>query len=79
MIQDTKNEKHYIAEKGYTFKRKIDDFIMGDNIYLGLFIDGTKDTIENYEEIIDENYVEKKIKRPHILNKNVKIENKNEQ
>ena len=28
---------------------------MGNELYLGLFIDGTQDTIENYEEVIDEN------------------------
>ena len=39
------------AKEGYTYKRKIDDFIMGNELYLGLFIDGTEDTIDNYEEI----------------------------
>ena len=46
---------HYKAKEGYTYKRKIDGFIMGNELYLGLFIDGTQDTIENYEEVIDEN------------------------
>ena len=36
MKQDIKNLKHYIAEEGYTFKRKIDGFIMGNELYLGL-------------------------------------------
>ena len=45
---------HYKAQEGYTFKRKIDNFIMGNELYLGLFIDGTQDVIENYEEVVDE-------------------------
>ena len=44
---------HYKAQEGYTFKRKIDNFIMGNELYLGLFIDGTQDVIENYEEVVD--------------------------
>ena len=46
---------HYIAKEAYTYKRKIDGFIMGNELYLGLFIDGTQDIIDNYEEVIDEN------------------------
>ena len=46
---------HYKAKEGYTYKRKIDGFIMGNELYLGLFIDGTQDVIGNYEEVIDEN------------------------
>ena len=46
---------HYKAKEGYTFKRKVDNFIMGNELYLGLFIDDTQDVIENYEEVIDEN------------------------
>ena len=46
---------YYKAKEGYTYKRKIDGFIMGNEIYLGLFIDDTQDVIENYEEVIDEN------------------------
>lgn len=46
---------HYKAKEGYTYKRKVDDFIMGNELYLGLFIDGTDDVIDNYEEVIDEN------------------------
>ena len=45
---------HYKAKEGYTYKRKIDDFIMGNELYLGIFIDGTDDVIENYEEVIDD-------------------------
>ena len=41
---------HYIAKEGYTYKRKIDGFIMGNELYLGRFIDGTDDVIDNYEE-----------------------------
>ena len=46
---------HYKAKEGYTFKRKVDSFIMGNELYLGLYIDGTQDTIDNYEEVIDKN------------------------
>lgn len=46
---------HYKAKEGYTYKRKIDGYIMGNELYLGLFIDGTQDTIDNYEEVVDEN------------------------
>ena len=29
---------------------------MGNELYLGLFIDGTEDTIDNYEEVVDPDY-----------------------
>ena len=45
---------HYKVKEGYTYKRKIDDFIMGNELYLGKFIDGADDVIENYEEVIDD-------------------------
>ena len=45
---------HYKAKEGYTYKRKIDSFIMGNELYLGLFIDGNEDIIDNYEEVVDE-------------------------
>ena len=45
---------HYKAKEGYTYKRKIDGYIMGNELYLGLFIDGTQDVIENYEEVLGE-------------------------
>ena len=38
---------HHKAKEGYTFKRKVDNFIMGNELYLGKFIDGTDDVIEN--------------------------------
>ena len=47
---------HYKAKEGYTFKRKVDNFIMGNELYLGLFIDGTQDVIDNYEEVVDPDY-----------------------
>ena len=50
---------HYKAQEGYTYKRKVDSFIMGNELYLGLYIDGTQDTIDNYEEVIDPDYTEK--------------------
>jgi hypothetical protein len=42
---------HYIAQEGMTYRRKIDWHIMGNELYLGKFIDGTDDVIENYEEV----------------------------
>ena len=45
---------YYKAKEGYTYKRKIDGYIMGNELYLGLFIDGTEDVIDNYEEVVDE-------------------------
>ena len=47
---------HCKAKEGYTFQRKVDNFIMGNELYLGLFIDGTQDTIDNYEEVEDPDY-----------------------
>ena len=45
---------YYKAKEGYTYRRKVDNYIMGNELYLGLFIDGTEDVIENYEEVLDE-------------------------
>ena len=47
---------YYKAKEAYTFKRKVDDFIMGNELYLGKFIDGTDDVIDNYEEVVDPDY-----------------------
>ena len=47
---------YYKAKEGYTYKRKVDNFIMGNELYLGLFIDGTQDIIDNYEEVVDPDY-----------------------
>ena len=47
---------HHKAKEGYTFKRKVDNFIMGNELYLGKFIDGTDDIIDNYEEVEDPDY-----------------------
>ena len=49
---------YYKAKEGYTYKRKVDDFIMGNELYLGLFIDGTADIIDNYEDVKDHDYSE---------------------
>ena len=55
---------HYKAKEGYTFQRKVDSFIMGNELYLGLYIDGTQDTIDNYDEVIDKNPQEETSNRP---------------
>ena len=41
----------YKASEGMTYKRKVDGHIMGNELYLGLFIDGTEDSIDNYVEV----------------------------
>ena len=43
--------KHFVAKEGKTFLRLKDGYRMGDEMYLGLFIDGTEDVIENYIEV----------------------------
>lgn len=48
----------YKASEGMTYKRKADGHIMGNELYLGLFIDGTEDTIDNYEEVVDASVAE---------------------
>ena len=54
---------YYKAKEGYTYKRKVDNFIMGNELYLGKFIDGTEDVIDNYEEVVDENLNEETFNR----------------
>lgn len=49
--------KHYKAQEGMTYQRKIDGYIMGNELYLGKFIDGTDDVIENYTEVADPEYI----------------------
>lgn len=45
--------KKYTASEGKTFRRKVDGFIMGNYLIMGEFVDGTEDTIDNYEEVDD--------------------------
>ena len=47
------DNNHYIADEGKTFVRLIDNKIMGNELYLGLFVDGSEDTIDNYKEEVD--------------------------
>ena len=49
----TNDNNHYIADEGKTFVRLIDGKIMGKELYLGLYIDGSEDTIDNYKEEVD--------------------------
>ena len=49
----TNDNNHYIADEGKTFVRLIDNKIMGNERYLGLFVDGSEDTIDNYKEEVD--------------------------
>ncbi|MBO5823701.1 MAG: hypothetical protein J6Q93_01925 [Prevotella sp.] len=48
-------KKIYKASDGMTYRRRVDGFIMGSEMILGKFIDGTDDVIDNYEEVVDEN------------------------
>lgn len=49
----TNDNNHYIADEGKTFVRIIDNKIMGNDLYLGLFVDGSEDSIDNYKEEVD--------------------------
>ena len=49
----TNDNNHYIADEGKTFVRLIDNKIMGNELYLGLFVDGSEDNIVNYKEEVD--------------------------
>ena len=49
----TNDNNHYIADEGKTFVRLIDNKIMGNELYLGLFVDGSEDTIDNYKEEVE--------------------------
>ena len=49
----TNDNNHSIAAEGKTFVRIIDSKIMGNDLYLGLFVDGDEDTIDNYKEEVD--------------------------
>ena len=49
----TNDNSHYIADEGKTFIRLIDGKIMGNDLYLGLYIDGSEDTIDNYKEEVE--------------------------
>lgn len=48
---------HYKAQEGMTYQRNVDGYIMGNELYLGKFIDGTDDVIENYTEVPDPEYI----------------------
>ena len=56
-------KRHVKASEGKTFKRKVDGFIMGKEMYLGKFIDGSEDIIENYDEVEDTTPKEEKSRR----------------
>lgn len=49
----TNDNNHYIADEGKTFVRLIDNKIMGNDLYFGLFVDGSEDTIDNYKEEVE--------------------------
>ena len=49
----TNDNNHYIADEGKTFVRIIDSKIMGNDLYRGLFVDGSEDIIDNYKEEVD--------------------------
>ena len=49
----TNDNNHYIADEGKAFVRLIDGKVMGNDLYLGLFVDGSEDTIDNYKEEVE--------------------------
>ena len=49
---------HYTADKSKTFKRIEDGFLMGNDMFLYNYIDENPDSIDNYEEVEDPDYVE---------------------
>ena len=49
----TNDDNYYIADEGETFVRLIDNKVMGNDLYLGLFVDGSEDTIDNYKEEVE--------------------------
>lgn len=55
-----KNKSYYIASKGMLYKRKSDNKIVGKFINLNQTIDGSIDTIDNYEEVVDKRYLKMK-------------------
>lgn len=63
------NELSWKADKGMTFRRKCDGFIMGSGIQLGINqITNEYDAIDNYEEIVDDDYKpEEEIKKSNKL------------
>lgn len=72
-----KEANYYKAKEGYTYERKIDGFIMGNELYLGKFIDGTDDVIENYKEVIDDSTKEENSNRlDYLYSKNDKNDKK---
>lgn len=46
---------YFKATEGFVFQRIIDGYVMGEELYLGTFIDGTPDSIFNYIEISKDN------------------------
>ena len=49
----TNDNNHNIADEGKAFVRIIDNKVMGNDLYLGLFVDGSEDTIDNYKEEVE--------------------------
>lgn len=52
-------QKYYIAPEGMTYRRKVDNIIIGRTLYIA----DDNDVIENYEVVIDERYQKKKEER----------------
>ena len=51
MKQNENNPIHWVADDGKAFIRKADGAVMGKEVYLHEYVDGTEDVIDNYEEI----------------------------
>lgn len=52
-------QKYYVAPEGMTYRRKVDNIIIGGTLYI---VD-ENDVIDNYEVVIDERYQKKKEER----------------
>lgn len=65
------NENIYKADKGKWFVRKLDSFVMGKSLDMGIY-----DSIENYDEVVytEEEYNEFQNRYGHTKNKEINQE-----
>ena len=64
-----KIQKYFTSSEGMIYRRKNDKTIVGKSIYLGKLIDGSDDNIDNYEEVVDQEYSKLKEDRENMNNK----------
>lgn len=51
MKQNENNPIHWIADEGKAFIRQADGAVMGNELYLHDYVDGSADHIDNYAEV----------------------------